>query len=207
MIFRLFDLILMISTIGFWLPLMMVLALLVRINMGNPVFFRQARAGKGGKSFCLIKFRTMTNDTDSDGNYLSDSDRLTSFGKWLRSTSLDELPELVNVLKGEMRLVGPRPLLLKYVRRYSPQQAKRLNVLPGLTGLAQIKGRNCLSWDQKFSHDTWYVKNQSLILDIKILIKTVWTVIKRDGITSSSDTTMPEFIGDACENDAHKSHK
>ena len=176
-----------------WLPLMLILALLVRIKLGSPVFFRQKRPGYQEAIFELIKFRTMTDDRDINGDLLPDAVRLTSFGRWLRSTSLDELPELLNVLKGEMSLVGPRPLLVKYLSRYNPQQRRRHDVRPGLTGWVQVNGRNALNWEQKFEFDIWYVDHQSFWLDLQILFRTVWQVASRQGISSPGDATMPEF--------------
>lgn len=176
-----------------WLPLLLILALLVRLKLGSPVFFRQKRPGYQEAIFELIKFRTMTDDRDINGNLLPDAVRLTPFGRWLRSTSLDELPELLNVLKGEMSLVGPRPLLVKYLSRYNPQQRRRHDVRPGLTGWVQVKGRNALNWEQKFEFDIWYVDHQSFWLDLQILFRTVWQVASRQGISSPGDATMPEF--------------
>ena len=176
-----------------WLPLMLILALLVRIKLGSSVFFRQKRPGYQEAIFELIKFRTMTDDRDINGDLLPDAVRLTPFGRWLRSTSLDELPELLNVLKGEMSLVGPRPLLVKYLSRYNPQQRRRHDVRPGLTGWVQVKGRNALNWEQKFEFDIWYVDHQSFWLDLQILFRTVWQVASRQGISSPGDATMPEF--------------
>lgn len=176
-----------------WLPLMLILALLVRLKLGSPIFFRQKRPGHQEAIFELIKFRTMTDDRDINGDLLPDAVRLTPFGRWLRSTSLDELPELLNVLKGEMSLVGPRPLLVKYLSRYNPQQRRRHEVRPGLTGWVQVNGRNALNWEQKFEFDTWYVDHQSFWLDLQILFRTVWQVASRQGISSPGDATMPEF--------------
>ena len=176
-----------------WLPLMLILALLVRIKLGSSVFFRQKRPGYQEAIFELIKFRTMTDDRDINGDLLPDAVRLTPFGRWLRSTSLDELPELLNVLKGEMSLVGPRPLLVKYLSRYNPQQRRRHEVPPGLTGWVQVNGRNALNWEQKFEFDIWYVDHQSFWLDLQILFRTVWQVASRQGISSPGDATMPEF--------------
>lgn len=174
---------------------MLVIALLVRLSLGSPVLFRQQRAGLHGKPFTLIKFCTMCDARDEKGELLPDEKRLTRFGKWLRSTSLDELPELFNVLKGEMSLVGPRPLLLEYLSRYSAQQARRHEVKPGITGWAQVNGRNALSWEEKFRLDVWYVDNWNLWLDIKILLLTLWKVLKREGISAEGSATMPVFMG------------
>lgn len=176
------------------LPLML-LAWLVRRKLGSPVFFRQLRPGLNGRPFAMVKFRTMTEARGAGGELLSDADRLTPFGKFLRGTSLDELPELWNVLKGEMSLVGPRPLLMDYLLLYSPEQARRHEVRPGITGWAQINGRNNLSWEEKFKLDVWYVDNQSLWLDVRILWLTIRKVIMRDGISAAGDATMPRFTG------------
>lgn len=172
-----------------------VLALLVRVRLGSPVFFRQLRPGLNGKPFELIKFRTMTDARDPDGTLLPDADRLTPFGRWLRATSLDELPELWNVLKGDMSLVGPRPLLMEYLPLYTPEQARRHEVRPGITGWAQVNGRNALTWEDKFRLDVWYVDHQSLWLDCKILLLTVRKVLAREGISASGEATMPKFKG------------
>jgi lipopolysaccharide/colanic/teichoic acid biosynthesis glycosyltransferase len=173
----------------------MILGAVVRFRLGSPVFFRQVRPGRNGRPFKLIKLRTMTNEDDRQGTLPSDDNRLTDFGRWLRSTSLDELPELINVLKGEMSLVGPRPLLMEYLPLYSPRQARRHEVRPGITGWAQINGRNALSWEEKFELDVWYVENQSLWLDIKILFLTVLKVFTREGINAPGSATAPFFTG------------
>jgi lipopolysaccharide/colanic/teichoic acid biosynthesis glycosyltransferase len=172
-----------------------ILALQVRRKLGSPVLFTQVRPGLHGDPFKMVKFRTMTSDRDHDGQLLPDVQRLTAFGRWLRATSLDELPELWNVLKGEMSLVGPRPLLMQYLPLYSPEQARRHEVRPGVTGWAQINGRNAISWEDKFKLDVWYVDNQSLWLDITILWQTVKKVVLRDGISAAGEATMPAFIG------------
>lgn len=190
---RIFDLAAVILTAPFWLPLVAVLAVLVRVKLGSPVFFRQKRPGHREAIFELIKFRTMTDARDETGRLLPDVIRLTPFGKWLRGTSLDELPELINVLRGEMSLVGPRPLLVQYLSRYSSEQKRRHEVPPGLTGWAQINGRNALSWDEKFQLDVWYVDHRSFGLDLSILFRTVWQVVSRQGISAPGDATMPEF--------------
>ena len=190
---RAFDLLLVLIAAPFWLPILAIVALLVRLKLGSPVFFRQKRPGRGAQIFEMIKFRTMTDARDAGGQLLSDAVRLTSFGKFLRSTSLDELPELLNVLRGDMSLVGPRPLLVHYLPRYSPRQARRHEVRPGITGLAQVKGRNALSWDEKFEWDVRYVETRSLALDLKILLLTIKTVFVREGISAHGDATMPEF--------------
>jgi sugar transferase EpsL len=176
-------------------PLVIPIAILVKLKLGSPILFSQDRPGHQGQLFKMYKFRTMTDDRDSDGNLLSDRDRLTSFGRFLRSTSLDELPELFNVLKGDMSLVGPRPLLVRYLDRYTPEQSRRHEVKPGITGWAQINGRNAISWEEKFKLDVWYVDNVSLFLDIKILLLTLWKVFKRDGISQEGNATMEEFEG------------
>lgn len=177
------------------LPVILTLALMVRVRLGAPVLFRQRRAGLDRKPFFMVKFRTMTNERGADGALLSDADRLKPFGRWLRSTSLDELPELWNVLRGDMSLVGPRPLLVDYLPLYSETQARRHDVRPGLTGWAQINGRNSLSWEEKFALDVWYVDNRSLLLDLKILLLTIWHVFGRSGISADGEATMPPFTG------------
>ncbi len=177
-------------------PVMLVVALLVLLTMGRPVLFRQQRPGLHGKPFTLYKFRTMREARTPSGELLPDELRLTTFGKWLRSTSLDELPELFNVLKGDMSLVGPRPLLMEYLPRYSPEQARRHEVKPGITGWAQVNGRNALSWEQKFRLDVWYVEHWNLWLDMKILLLTIWKVLKREGISPEGCATMPMFTGE-----------
>ena len=176
------------------LPLSILWAL-IRYNVGKPVLFRQVRPGLSGKPFTMIKFRTMTDDRDPDGKLLPDSQRLSNFGRFLRATSLDELPELWNVLKGDMSLVGPRPLLMEYLPLYSPEQARRHEVRPGITGWAQVNGRNAISWEEKFALDVWYVDNKTLWLDLKILWLTVIKVFKRDGIAAQGEATMPKFKG------------
>jgi len=176
-------------------PLMAGIALLIWAVMGRPVLFRQTRSGLHGRPFQIIKFRTMTNKQDSPGRELPDEARLTPVGRLLRATSLDELPELWNVLRGELSLVGPRPLLERYLERYSPEQARRHEVMPGITGWAQINGRNDLSWEDKFALDVWYVDHWSLGLDFRILMKTIWQVLKRDGISRTGHATTTEFMG------------
>ncbi len=192
---RLFDLVLTIPAIAVLLPAWVVLSGLVRWKLGAPVLFRQKRPGKDAKPFTVYKFRTMINKRDPQGYHLPDEERLPTFGKRLRSTSLDELPELFNVLAGSMSLVGPRPLLMQYVDRYSPEQRRRLEVRPGITGWAQINGRNTLSWDEKFALDVWYVDHASLWLDLKIIFLTVWKVLRRENISQAGHATMPEFMG------------
>lgn len=176
-------------------PVIASAALAVRISMGRPVLFRQVRPGLNERPFTMVKFRTMADARDASGKLLSDGERLTRTGRFLRSTSLDELPELWNVLVGEMSLVGPRPLLTAYLGRYSPEQARRHHVKPGVTGWAQINGRNAISWDEKFELDIWYVDHQSIWLDLRILMATVLQVVRRKGINSAESATMPEFIG------------
>ncbi len=194
---RMLDLILVVGSAPFWIPVVLVLAVLVRLRLGSPVLFRQRRPGLNGVVFEMTKFRTMTDARDASGALLPDAVRLTPFGRWLRSTSLDELPELLNVLKGEMSLVGPRPLLVQYLERYTAEQARRHAVPPGLTGWAQINGRNAISWEQKFELDVWYVDHRSLGLDLKIIWLTLLKVVRRDGISAAGDATMPEFRGKA----------
>lgn len=176
-------------------PLLTLLVLLIRWRLGSPVLFRQQRPGLHGQPFMLVKFRTMTDARDADGNLLPDAQRLTAFGKFLRKSSLDELPELYNVLKGEMSLVGPRPLLMEYLPLYTPEQARRHDVLPGITGWAQINGRNALTWEKKFELDVWYVDQLSFFLDIKTLFLTVLGVLKREGISAQGEATMSRFQG------------
>jgi lipopolysaccharide/colanic/teichoic acid biosynthesis glycosyltransferase len=177
------------------LPVLLLLALAVRCTMGLPVFFLQERPGLGARPFRMIKFRTMTDERDLWGRLLPDEERLTPVGRILRNTSLDELPELLNVLKGEMSLVGPRPLLMHYLDRYSPEQYRRHEVPPGITGWAQVNGRNAISWEEKFKLDVWYVDNRSMGLDVKILAMTFMKVLKREGISQAGQATMEEFMG------------
>lgn len=176
-------------------PILLVLAILVRCKMGSPVLFRQARPGRNEKIFHLYKFRTMTDAKDEQGNLLPDEVRLTKFGKWLRSTSLDELPELLNVIKGDMSVVGPRPLLVRYLPRYNEHQARRHEVRPGFTGLAQVNGRNAITWEKKFDFDVEYVDNITFLGDWKIIFQTVLTVLRKEGISSETSVTMEEFMG------------
>jgi len=192
---RVFDVVVSATALVVLAPVMGLIALAVWRTMGRPVLFRQARPGLHGKPFVMYKFRTMRDLRDAEGNLLPDEARLTPFGRWLRATSLDELPELVNVLRGEMSLVGPRPLLMEYLERYTPEQARRHEVKPGITGWAQIHGRNNLSWDERFKLDVWYVDNWSLWLDVKILWRTLWMVLRREGISAQGHATMPEFRG------------
>lgn len=192
---RLFDIVLILIALPVWVLAMLMLMLLVRFKLGTPIFFTQTRPGLHGKPFTLIKFRTMTDARGADGKMLPDADRLTDFGRFLRSSSLDELPELINVLRGEMSLVGPRPLLMQYMPRYTPEQARRHEVKPGITGWAQVNGRNALTWEQKFALDVWYVDYRSLALDVRILCRTLWRVAKREGISRDGHATMTEFLG------------
>ncbi len=194
---RLFDLIaggVLLILLG---PVLLVTAALVGWRLGTPVFFRQERPGLGGRPFRLTKFRTMTDCRGPDGLLLPDAERLTPLGRFLRSSSLDELPELLNVVRGEMSLVGPRPLLMQYLPRYSPRQARRHEVRPGLTGWAQVSGRNAIDWDERLERDVWYVDHVSLGLDLKILLLTLRTVLLREGISSAGHATMPEFTGNS----------
>ena len=195
MIKRMFDIIGSLIGLIVLAPLMLGIAALILLTMGWPIHFRQVRAGLRGRPFVFLKFRTMKIVRDSDGNLLPDSRRLTALGRFLRSTSLDELPELYNVLKGEMSLVGPRPLLTEYLDSYTPEQARRHEVKPGITGWAQIKGRNALSWEERFAHDVWYVDRCSFWMDLKILALTPLAVLGRKGITAEGNATMPPFQG------------
>lgn len=192
---RLLDITISLIALIFLLPLMSLIYLSVIINLGSPAFFLQERVGKDNKIFKMIKFRTMKNSTDKNGNLLSDNERVTKFGSFLRSFSLDELPELINILKGDMSLVGPRALLVQYLGLYNDEQIRRHEVLPGLTGWAQINGRNSITWSEKFKLDVWYVDNWSLWLDIKIFFLTFWKVLKREGINQSESVTMEYFNG------------
>lgn len=192
---RLFDIAISGAVLILLAPVMIFLAALIRLNMGSPAIFRQVRPGLNGAPFGMIKFRTMTNISNSRGELLDDRDRLTRLGRFLRATSLDELPELWNVLKGEMSLVGPRPLLMEYLPLYSVQQMRRHEVRPGITGWAQINGRNAISWEKKFELDVWYVDNRSLLLDLKIILLTLLRVFSRKGISAEGEATMPRFKG------------
>lgn len=196
---RFTDILLSLTVLIVGAPVFLVLAFLVRVFLGSPVFFRQVRPGMNGKAFLMYKFRTMTDERDEQGNLLPDGVRLTAFGHFLRSTSLDEIPELWNVLKGDMSLVGPRPLLMEYLPLYSPEQARRHEVRPGVTGWAQVNGRNAISWEEKFALDVWYVDNRSIWLDIKILLLTVKKVLVREGISAAGEATMGKFSGSAGE--------
>lgn len=195
MLKRFFDLMLVLVSAPLWAPLLTVAGVLVRLKLGSPILFRQVRPGLAGKPFVLMKFRTMTEVRDATGNFLPNDQRLTSLGRSLRSSSLDELPELINVLRGEMSLVGPRPLLMHYLDRYTPEQARRHEVKPGITGWAQVNGRNTISWEEKFRLDLWYVDHQSLWLDIRILWMTAWGVLARHGINQAGTVGAQEFMG------------
>jgi sugar transferase EpsL len=194
---RLLDLALAIPTLILPAPFFALLALLMRVKLGSPILFRQQRPGLHGQPFTMLKFRTMTDSRDAQGNLLPDEDRLTSFGQFLRNTSLDELPELINVLKGEMSIVGPRPLLMRYLDRYTPEQMRRHQVRPGITGWAQVNGRNALSWEEKLALDVMYVDHQSLWLDLKIIAVTAWKILKREDISQRGFFSSPEFLGTA----------
>ena len=195
MLKRLLDIIIASIALILLSPLYFYVARKVKKNLGSPVLFRQVRPGLHGKPFEMIKFRTMKDAVDAKGNPLPDSERLTPFGKMLRSTSLDEMPELWNVIKGDMSIVGPRPLLTEYLPLYNEEQAKRHNVRPGMTGHAQVNGRNAISWEEKFKLDTWYVENQSTLLDFKIMFKTVHKVLAKDDINEAGEVTMTKFTG------------
>ena len=200
MLKRLFDIIIASIALIILLPLYAFIAYKVKKNLGSPDLFRQVRPGLHGKPFEMIKFRTMKDAVDRQGNPLPDSERLTPFGQMLRSTSLDEMPELWNVIKGDMSIVGPRPLLMEYLPLYSPEQAKRHDVRPGMTGHAQVNGRNAIGWEEKFKLDTWYVENQSIWLDFKIMFKTVHKVLAKDDISAEGEATMTKFTGTKTEN-------
>ena len=195
MLKRLLDIIIASIALILLSPLYAFVAYKVKKNLGSPILFRQVRPGLHGKPFEMIKFRTMKDAVDEQGNPLPDSERLTPFGQMLRSTSLDEMPELWNVIKGDMSIVGPRPLLMEYLPLYNQEQAKRHDVRPGMTGHAQVNGRNAISWEEKFKLDTWYVENQSVWLDFKIMLKTVKKVLAKDDINAENDATMPKFNG------------
>lgn len=192
---RIFDLFLALLMFILMSPLLLVLALAIRVLMGSPVVFRQKRPGLSGRPFTIFKFRTMTDARDSQGTLLPDSERLTPLGRFLRSTSLDELPEIFNVIRGDMSLVGPRPLRMEYLKLYTPEQARRHDVRPGITGWAQINGRNELTWEERFELDTWYVDNVSFWLDVKILLLTIPSVVSRRGISAKGHATMYKFAG------------
>ncbi|MBY7928258.1 sugar transferase [Vibrio fluvialis] len=199
MLKRTFDFVVSLGILLFLSPIIAIVAWKIRKNLGTPVLFRQTRPGLHGKPFEMVKFRTMRDAVDTEGYQLPDSERMTSFGNKLRNSSLDELPELWNVLKGEMSLVGPRPLLMQYLPLYNSEQLRRHEVRPGVTGWAQVNGRNAISWEDKFKLDVWYVDNRSLRLDIKILFLTVKKVFVKEGISAYGHVTMPEFKGNKCE--------
>lgn len=192
---RLLDVVGATTGLAMTAPLMAVAAAAIRVTMGGPVFFRQQRPGKGGRPFEVYKFRTMSDEREASGQLKPDHERLTAVGRAIRATSLDELPQLFNVLKGDMSLVGPRPLLMRYLGRYNARQARRHDVKPGITGLAQVRGRNALSWEEKFEYDVQYVEKWSLALDLRILGETALKVLKRDGISQAGQATMEEFMG------------
>ena len=194
---RAFDILVSALALTLGAPLFAIIALLVRVKLGKPVFFVQMRPGRHGALFPMRKFRSMTDERDAAGALLDDARRLPPFGKWLRATSLDELPELLSVLVGDMSLVGPRPLLQEYLVLYSPEQARRHEVRPGLTGWAQVNGRNAISWEEKFRLDVWYVDHRSFLLDLEIIAMTVAKILKREGIAHEGEATMPRFVGSA----------
>lgn len=192
---RLFDLVISLSLLFVFFPIILIAAILVRLKLGSPILFKQQRPGLYGKPFYVYKFRTMMDARDNSGQLLPDHMRLTSFGKFLRKYSVDELPQLLNVVKGDISLVGPRPLLMEYLPLYTKEQAKRHNVRPGITGWAQVNGRNAITWEEKFQLDVWYVENQSFWLDMKILVRTVIKVFKSEGISQDGHVTMEKFQG------------
>lgn len=192
---RLFDLLVSLSILLCSIPIIALLAFLVRLKLGSPILFKQQRPGLYGQPFYFNKFRTMTDDKDSNGQLLPDSERVTTFGKFLRKYSLDELPQLINVIKGDMSLVGPRPLLMEYLPLYTVEQAKRHNVRPGITGWAQVNGRNTINWEEKYRLDVWYVNNRSLLLDLRILVLTVLKVIQTEGVNQPGCSTVERFKG------------
>lgn len=201
---RILDVVAALSLLVVLAPVMAVVAFGIWLKLGCPILFRQVRPGLHARPFTLVKFRTMQQPQTSEESSSSDEQRLTRFGRWLRATSVDELPELWNVLRGEMSLVGPRPLLMKYLPLYSAEQMRRHDVLPGLTGWAQVRGRNALNWDEKLKLDLWYVDHQSVLLDLKILVLTVASVLRREGISNSEAATMPEFTGSGQEPCSHQ---
>ena len=203
---RVFDVVVAVLALLVLVAPMLIIATLVRVKLGGPVLFRQVRPGRFGKPFEMVKFRTMTDERDSLGALKPDSERLPAFGKWLRSTSLDELPELWNVLRGDMSIVGPRPLLMCYLPLYSDRQARRHEVRPGITGWAQVNGRNALTWERKFELDVWYVNNHSVLLDLKIIAKTLKRVVLREGISAQGEATMPLFRGSDSSAPDHAGH-
>jgi lipopolysaccharide/colanic/teichoic acid biosynthesis glycosyltransferase len=193
---RIFDIFFSLGWLIVFSPLLVVVAILVRVKLGSPVLFLHERPGKDGKPFRIVKFRSMTDARAADGKLLSDNERLTGFGKFLRASTLDEFPEMWNVLIGQMSVVGPRPLMMSYLPRYNDVQRRRMEVRPGVTGWAQINGRNAISWEEKFALDVWYVDNQSMWLDAKIIFRTFFKVFARSGINHSTEQPMPEFLGD-----------
>jgi lipopolysaccharide/colanic/teichoic acid biosynthesis glycosyltransferase len=199
---RILDIFIAFIALLLLLPFMLLISLCIFLTMGRPIFFIQKRPGLKGKPFKMYKFRTMTNETTEDNNLLPDKDRLTSFGRFLRSSSLDELPELLNVLRGEMSVTGPRPLAIEYLNRYSPEQARRHDVKPGITGWAQVNGRNLLSWEERFKMDIWYVDNWNLYIDLKIIVLTILLVIKREGVVPEGRSAMEDFMGSG-QKDTH----
>ena len=201
---RLFDLEVAVPSVIILSPVLVLIGILVRFKIGSPVLFRQVRPGLQGRPFIIYKFRTMTDARDEGGNLLPDSKRLTKLGRFLRKTSMDELPELFNVIKGDMSIVGPRPLLMQYLNRYTPEQARRHEVKPGITGWAQVNGRNAISWEDKFKLDVWYVDNWSIWLDVKIIAMTVWKILKREGINQPGQATAEEFFGENSRKKAQK---
>jgi lipopolysaccharide/colanic/teichoic acid biosynthesis glycosyltransferase len=194
---RLLDIIMSAIILILASPFLLLTAVLIFLSYGAPIFFTHERPGKGGQPFKLIKFRSMRDARDQEGNILPDAERITRFGQFIRRTSIDELPEFYNVLRGDMSLVGPRPLLMQYLQRYSAEQARRHDVLPGVTGWAQINGRNAISWDDKFKYDLWYIDHWTFWLDIKIIFLTIWKVLKGDGISQPGRATMDEFMGNS----------
>ncbi|MDK2979672.1 MAG: hypothetical protein PWQ55_19 [Chloroflexota bacterium] len=201
---RLFDIVFALLVLVILSPLILLLGVLLWVSQGWPVFFTQVRPGLGGRTFKLVKFRTMRDAYDKNGQPLPDAQRITGLGRFLRRTSLDELPEFFNVLVGQMSVVGPRPLLVQYLERYSPEQARRHDVLPGVTGWAQVNGRNALSWDEKFKLDVWYVDNWSFGLDLRIILMTIAGLFKPQGISQPGHATMPEFMGNSPESKTEK---
>lgn len=195
MLKRCFDLVVCAIALIILLPVAVVIAIVIRIRLGSPILFTQDRPGKDGRIFKMVKFRSMTDARNSGGQLLPDAERLPPFGRWLRASSLDELPELWNVLRGDMSMVGPRPLLVQYLPLYSREQSRRHEVRPGLTGWAQVNGRNALSWQEKFALDVWYVDNRSFVLDLRIMVQTVLLVLRRNGVSAAGEATMPAFTG------------
>ncbi|MCD6356108.1 MAG: sugar transferase [Anaerolineaceae bacterium] len=196
---RMFDILFSLLAIALLSPLLLVIGIFNALMVGFPILFKQTRPGKNGVPFTLCKFRTMKEDKDRNGSLLPDKERITSFGKFLRKTSLDELPELFNVIKGDMSIVGPRPLLMQYLERYSPKQARRHEMLPGITGWAQVNGRNAISWEEKFRLDVWYIDHWSFWLDMKIILLTIWKVVTGKGVSQPGKATMDEFKGNSTE--------